>query len=121
MKQWSAIASLVLVAAGLGCRSPAPVASSTDHSTDEWLGRWNGPEGTYLQISKNAGSYVLEIRDLDGSRTFAGTAEGPRIAFTRDGQKEFLSVGDGRATGMKWLADKKNCLLTKLGEGWCRD
>jgi hypothetical protein len=66
-------------------------------------------------------TYVLEIRDLDGSKMFSGSADGSRIAFTRDGKEEFISAGDGRATGMKWLSDKKNCLLTRPGEGWCRD
>jgi hypothetical protein len=128
VKPRSAIGSLVLLAGILGCRNqaagPSPSASiqeATANPTDAWLGRWNGPEGTYLQISKNSGTYVLEIRDLDGSKTFEGSADGSRIAFTRDGQKEFISAGDGRATGMKWLSDKKNCLLTRPGEGWCRD
>ena len=124
----SAIGSLVLVAAVLGCRNqtagPSPSATSQEATaapTDPWLGHWSGPEGTYLQISKNSGAYVLEIRDLDGSKTFAGSRDGSRIAFTRDGKQEFLTPGDGPATGMKWLSDKKNCLLTRPGEGWCRD
>ena len=125
MKPRSAIASLVLLAGILGCRNqaagPSPSASSQETPTDQWLGRWNGPEGTYLQISKNSGAYVLEIRDLDGSKTFAASRDGSRIAFTRDGRQEFLTAGDGPATGMKWLSDKKNCLLTRPGEGWCRD
>ncbi len=122
MKPRSAIGSLVLLAVALGCRNQITAPSpSTANSTDQWLGHWNGPEGTYLQISKNSGAYVLEIRDLDGSKTFPGSADGSRIAFTRDGKQEFLSAGDGAATGMKWLSDKKNCLLTRPGEGWCRD
>jgi hypothetical protein len=118
----SAMGSLVLLAAVLGCRNQTAAPSpSSANPTDQWLGRWNGPEGTYLQISKNTGTYVLEIRDLDGSKTFPGSADGSRIAFTRDGKQEFLSAGDGAAKGMKWLSDKKNCLLTRPGEGWCRD
>ena len=128
MKPRSALGSLVLLAGILGCRNqaagPSPSASGQEAAaapTDHWLGRWNGPEGTYLQISKNSGAYVVEIRDLDGSKTFAGSRDGSRIAFTRDGKQEFLTPGDGPATGMKWLSDKKNCLLTRPGEGWCRD
>jgi hypothetical protein len=105
----------------LSIKEVADSASSSDSSIGRWLGRWDGPEGTYLEISKKAGEYLLEIRNLDGSRTFEGSAAGPRIAFTRDGKQELLSAGDGSATGMKWLAGKKNCLLTKPGEGWCRD
>ena len=128
MKRRSAIGSLFLLAAVLGCRNqaagPSPSASSQEAAvapTDQWLGRWNGPEGTYLQISKNSGAYVLEIRDLDGSKTFTGSRDGSRIAFTRDGKQEFLTAGEGPATGMKWLSNKKDCLLTRPGEGWCRD
>jgi len=88
---------------------------------DSWLGRWEGPEGTYLRLAKNGDKYVVEIQDLDGPKTFEGFADGHRIRFTRDGKTEFISAGDGQATGMKWLAEKKNCLLTKLGEGWCRN
>ena len=131
MKSKSAIGNLLLFAAIVGCRNPSAVpaksaptqdaAASTTDQFDSWLGRWNGPEGTYLQISRNLGSYTLEIRDLDGSSMFAGSAEGSRIAFTRDGKAEFLSAGDGRATGMKWLAGKNHCLFTRPGEGWCRD
>jgi len=94
---------------------------SSTETTDQWLGRWDGVEGTYLQLAKKGDKYVVEIRDLDGSKTFEGFGDGNRIRFTRDGKTEFLSAGDGQATGMKWLADKKNCLLTRQGEGWCRD
>jgi heat shock protein HslJ len=94
---------------------------SSTETMDQWLGRWEGVEGTYLRLAKKGDKYVVEIRDLDGSKTFEGFGDGNRIRFTRDGKTEFISAGDGRATGMKWLADKKNCLLTRQGEGWCRD
>ena len=89
--------------------------------TDQWLGRWDGVEGTYLQLAKKGDKYVVEISGLDGPKKFEGFGDGNRIRFTRDGKTEFISAGDGQATGMKWLADKKNCLLTRQGEGWCRD
>lgn len=101
--------------------APAPTQAPATQATDQWLGRWDGPEGTYLRLAKNGGKYVVVIQDLDGPKTFEGFADGNRIRFTRDGKTEFLSAGDGQATGMKWLADKKNCLLTKSGEGWCRN
>jgi hypothetical protein len=99
----------------------APLSVSSTEATDRWLGRWDGVEGTYLRLAKNGDKYAVEIRDLDGPKTFEGFGDGNRIRFTRDGKTEFISAGDGQATGMKWLADKKNCLLTKTGEGWCRD
>jgi heat shock protein HslJ len=94
---------------------------SSNETTDQWLGRWDGVEGTYLRLAKKGDKYVVEISDLDGPKTFEGLGDGNRIQFTRDGKTEFISAGNGQATGMKWLADKKNCLLTRQGEGWCRD
>jgi hypothetical protein len=102
--------------------SPRPTAaSSTFHPGDSWLGQWDGPEGTYLRLSKVRDHYAVEIHDLDGSRTFEGFPAGDRIRFIRDGKTEFLAAGNGEEAGMKWLLDRKNCLLTRRGEGWCRD
>jgi hypothetical protein len=124
---------LVLLLSIAGCRNQTSSVSSTaplsapnsagavTEPTDEWLGRWDGPEGTYLELSRNGDKYVVVIQDLDGPKKFEGFGDGHRIRFTRDGKTEFISAGDGEAAGMKWLADKKNCLLTKKGEGWCRN
>ena len=116
--------SLVLLMLSLaltGCRSQPSAAPATPSAADKWLGRWDGPEGTYLMLSKAGDHYTVEVRDLDGSRTFAGFPDGDRIRFVRDGRTEFLAAGGGEAAGMKWLLDKKDCLLTHKGEGWCRD
>ena len=86
------------------------------------LGRiWNGPEGTSLDIRGSNGSYQVTIRDLDAARTFEARAAGDGITFQRDGISERISATDGGGTGMKWLADKRNCLTVKPGEGYCRD
>lgn len=90
-------------------------------SSDAWLGRWNGPEGTYLDIAGGNGLYSITVKDLDGPRTFVGAAVGAGIEFQRDGANERLTATDGDGTGMKWLAGKKDCLAIKLGEGFCRD
>jgi hypothetical protein len=100
-----------------GCTGGAPPT----HSTDGWAGRWNGPEGTYLEIAGAAGVYEITVRDLDGARTFEGTAAGDRIEFRRDGVLERLRATNGDETGMKWLAGKARCLTVKRGEGFCRD
>jgi hypothetical protein len=112
---------LVLSLAVAGCRGQPSAAPATPSVADKWLGRWDGPEGTYLMLSKAGDHYTVEVRDLDGSRTFVGFPDGDRIRFVRDGRTEFLAAGDGEATGMKWLLDKRDCLLTRKGEGWCRD
>ncbi len=88
---------------------------------EQWLGRWDGVEGTFLNLSRAGTKYIVVIQDLDGPRTFEGVDDDGRVRFVRDGKTEYISAGDGPATGMKWLADKKTCLLTRVGEGWCRD
>ena len=88
--------------------------------TDQWLGKWMGPEGTYLVLSKNADKYVVEVHSLDGPATYEGVSDGDRIEFQRNGKTESIHAGNGQETGMKWLLDKKNCLIIKTGEGFCR-
>jgi hypothetical protein len=125
VKAWLAAGMITVLVSLAGCRSsPSPSPSPEDKvvqaPTDGWLGRWDGPEGTFLQLSKASDQYVVLIQDLDGPKRFAGFVDGNRIRFERDGKTEYISAGDGEATGMKWLMDKKDCLLTKKGEGWCR-
>ena len=100
---------------------PTTTPDSQYSPADKWLGQWNGPEGTYLLLSKNVDKYVVKIRSLDGLETYEGIAAGDRIQFTRDSKTESLHAGNGQETGMKWLMDKKNCLIIKTGEGFCRD
>ncbi|MEP7206627.1 MAG: hypothetical protein ABI920_06795 [Casimicrobiaceae bacterium] len=108
-------------------RTPGPAASSppaigvAPAAIDRWLGRWNGPEGTFLRITGGNGSYEVTIRDLDGPRSFRGAGADDRIEFTRDGRSESIRATGGAATGMKWLADKHDCLTIRRGEGFCRD
>jgi hypothetical protein len=123
VRVWLTAGIFAVLVSLAGCRdhsSLSPEIKAVQDPTDGWLGRWDGPEGTFLQISKAGGQYVVVIQDLDGPKSFAGFADGHRIRFVRDGKTEYISAGDGEATGMKWLADKKDCLLTKTGEGWCR-
>lgn len=88
---------------------------------DAWLGKWNGPEGTWLNIERSKHAYEVTIRDLDVARSFEGSAVADGIAFRRNGVEEVIRATDGNATGMKWLAGKKNCLTVRAGEGYCRD
>jgi hypothetical protein len=55
---------------------------------------------------------------LDG---YEGVATAGGIRFPRNGKTESIHAGNGEDTGMKWLLDKKNCLIIKYGEGFCRD
>ena len=61
----TALLTTVLIA---GCKKPADESSSNppqkpaiaDTVTDKWLGKWIGPEGTYLVLSKNAEKYAVK-------------------------------------------------------------
>lgn len=88
--------------------------------TAQWLGRWQGVEGTYLDISRTGDQYTVTIADLDGPRAFPATADKDGFSFTRDGIDETIRAGSGADTGMKWLAEKTDCLVIKSGEGYCR-
>ncbi|MCR4539491.1 membrane lipoprotein lipid attachment site-containing protein [Pseudomonas sp. 18.1.10] len=95
--------------------------------TDQWVGKWMGVEGLHLTIAKDdsigRGHYLLTMQyglDADDSGTFKGEAAEDGIAFTRPDGPQLLRAGDGEATGLKWLADKKDCLIVATGEGYCR-
>jgi hypothetical protein len=100
VKAWLAAGIFTVVVSVAGCRSsPPPENKVVQTATDGWLGRWDGPEGTFLQISKTGDQYVVVIQDLDGPKRFAGFVDGNRIRFERDGKTEYISAGDGEATG----------------------
>jgi hypothetical protein len=98
----------------------APASNAATKTAEQWLGQWNGPEGTYLILSKNGEKYMVKINSLDGAATYEGVAAGDHIEFQRDGKTETIRSGNGSDTGMKWLMDKTNCLIIKTGEGFCR-
>lgn len=113
---------LALAVALFACDGKDSNAKPTDSvEADKWLGQWNGPEGSFLRLAGGSGHYDITIQNLDGPRLFKGAAVGDRIAFDRNGVTESIRATDGKATGMKWLADKKDCLTIKSGEGYCRD
>lgn len=91
---------------------------------DDWVGRWKGVEGTYLVVSKgkDAGTYKLEMQyTLDDKGSFDGKGTSTGISFKRPDGEQTLHPSDGDATGLKWLAGKKDCLTVHTGEGYCRD
>ena len=94
--------------------------------TDEWVGRWNGPEGLFLDIQPSPdgkrGHYALANQDnLDRQGDYAGVSEGATIRFARDGRDLSIRAGTGAETGFKDLAGRKDCLIILPGrEGYCR-
>lgn len=100
--------------------APGRKVTATNTALDQWLGQWNGPEGTFLVLSKDGDKYSVKINSLDGPATYEGIVVRDHIQFQRDGKKESIRAGSGKDTGMKWLLDEKNCLVIKMSEGFCR-
>ncbi|SEL78123.1 hypothetical protein SAMN05216382_2625 [Sphingomonas palmae] len=100
--------------------SPTTAAVSVD--AKKWAGRWIGVEGTYLNVTPTgANTASLEMQyDLDNKGTYPATVTPEGLRFTRGGEQMLLRPSDGDATGLKWLAGKKDCLTVKSGEGYCR-
>ncbi len=137
VRRWQAVFAAALLLSACGeqreqaeLRSPlateAPLVSAEVReqqpgNLDQWIGRWNGPEGTYLSIAKNGDGYTLEIADLDGPKRYEAVAAGDQLKFERDGATELIRATNGEQTGMKWLLEKSDCLTIKPGEGFCRD
>jgi hypothetical protein len=119
----AACLALALGVASCGGSKPAaaPVAANPAATTDAMVGEWKGAEGTFLRIEGGSGKYQLTVQNLDGPRTFEGKKLGDRIQFERDGKKELVRTTDGAGTGMKYLADKKDCVSIVNGDGYCRD
>jgi hypothetical protein len=131
--------------------SPSPSASpsaspsvspsgSPANKVESWIGKWPGPEGTYLTITKkvsevkpsmspsdkkdiaaSAEKFTIDIANLDGPKTFEGIAKGDHIEFVRNGKTETIKAATGAETGMKGFENEKNCLVVTRGsEGFCR-
>lgn len=100
---------------------PTSAPASAPETAARWVGRWQGPEGTFLDISGGPGTHRVTISNLDGPRSFDAKAGSESLVILRDGTTETLRQGSGVDTGMKWLADKQDCLVVKRGEGYCRD
>jgi len=123
------IENAAVTAANLAAEETAEEAALAGNSgagalpTDAWVGRWIGVEGLVLDIQPagELGRYVLSVTLLDGTKSYDGTADGDMIRFTRDGRPESIRAATGAQTGLKWLAEKQNCLMIQQGEGFCRD
>ena len=107
---------------------PAEGADATDpatasHRFASWAGKWTGVEGMYATITPTEpGKYKLEMQsDLDTKGTYDGEDSEHGIKFKRGTEELSLHRGNGDETGLKYLAGKKECLIVKDGEGYCRD
>lgn len=99
----------------------APTDPKAVAGADKLVGKWDGPEGTYLTVAKKDGKYSVEIKNLDKAETFEGTAKGDVIEFTRKGKTESVKTATGVETGMKGFEKESNCVVvTKGSEGFCK-
>ena len=100
-----------------------PTPADTAPLEADYLGRWTGVEGMYLVVEQKPGGGVrLDMQwDLDHTGTFDGSITAEGLRFMRDGVAETAVHTDGDATGLKYLAGRKDCLTVKPGEGYCRD
>lgn len=107
--------------------SPVASPAAKDDKTvaskaDSLVGQWPGVEGTSLKVEKKGEKFDIEIKNLDGSKKFEGTAKGDVIEFTRNGKTESIKTATAEETGMKWLKGEKNCVvITKGSEGYCKN
>ena len=121
LKNSALVSVLALQLCLVGCSDrKAESGSAVGSAADQWLGQWNGPEGTFLRLTGGAGKYEITIQNLDGPQQFQGMAVDDQIQFERNGVKESIRATNGAGTGMKWLSDKSDCLTVRPGEGYCR-
>ena len=97
--------------------------ATAPHRFASWVGKWIGVEGMFATITTaEPGRYKLEMQsNLDTKGTYDGVDSEHGIKFTRGTEELSLRKGSGDETGLKWLAGKKDCLIVKDGEGYCRD
>lgn len=100
---------------------PAAAEAQAPSVASAWSGRWSGPEATFLDVIQDGPALSVAVTNLDGVRRFDAVEVEGGLAFERDGIRETIKAGNGADTGMKWLADKTQCLVVKAGEGYCRN
>jgi len=86
-----------------------------------FVGRWVGPEDSSLEIVARQHDYEVSLMGVDGSGVFTGTIDGGGMRMERNGQVQRIRHVSGPETGVKYLADKRDCVVMTSGEGFCRD
>lgn len=103
------------------CRA-APAQPNT--ALASWVGRWQGPEGLFLDIQPGASpdQVRLTVKDnLDSQDRYIGRVSGSTIRFERRGKTETIRKGSGAETGFSFLRSRQDCVIVVAGqEGYCR-
>jgi hypothetical protein len=100
---------------------PIAKAAPQKNPAVDWLGRWEGVEGTSLELSRRTdGDLLVKISSLDGDMSVRGVVKGDVVEIYHLSQPRKIRLGNGEATGLKWLAGKTECLILAEGEGYCR-
>lgn len=129
-------APLALAACAQPAPDPSPSATPSERvgpvaeprgdpavaTEQRYVGRWIGVEGMFLDVApRTGGGVTMEMQwDLDHRGTFEGSVTAEGLRFMRNGVAEIAVPGTGDQAGLKWLAGKKDCLIVKSGEGYCR-
>jgi hypothetical protein len=91
---------------------------------DAWVGRWDGPEGLYLEISPGEATNTVRLRlkdTLDSEGEYTGVLLDDGIRFERAGRTEILRRGSGAQTGFSALRNRTDCVIVRpKEEGYCR-
>ena len=108
----------------------SPVTGEKMAGPEKLVGHWNGPEGTYINITEKTTdtaarvlprAFLVEINNLDKAETFEGIANGDVIEFKRGGKTESVKTATGVETGMKGFEKETDCVVvTKGSEGFCK-
>lgn len=86
-----------------------------------YVGRWTGPEGTSLEVVARQHDYEVTLSGTSTPGVFTGTVNGNAMQIERNGETQLIRHTTGAKTGVKYLADKLDCVSVSNGEGYCRD
>ena len=94
------------------------------HMADEWVGRWAGPEGLFLEVEPGEATNTVQLllKDtLDSEAKYDGVLIEDGIQFERAGRVEVIRHGSGADTGFSALRSRTDCLIVRQGsEGYCK-
>ena len=101
-----------------------PTPETPQSSPGAFAGRWNGPEGLFLEVTATADERRVRVRlkdTLDTEATYDGIVIADGIQFVRGGRTEVAHRGSGVDTGFSALRSRTDCLIVRQGvEGYCR-